>query len=104
MNTQNVVEQVQFRIKDEVLESDLIASSDMVNQWVRQQPGFMYRSLTKSTNGLWTDIVYWQDMECAKTAGDAFASAPENQSIMAAVIEDSVTIQHFDIVSQIGSD
>ena len=100
MTTNNVLEQIQFRLKENVLESDFILASDQINQWVQQQAGFIYRSLAKSTDGLWTDIYYWNDMESADAANKVFPTVPECQALMSAILEESVIMQHLDIVSQ----
>ena len=104
MNDKNVVEQVQFRIKDSVSESEFITLNENLNKWVIEQPGFLYRSLTKSTDGLWIDIVYWKNMESAQNAQSTFSESPECHAVMQAIVEESIIMTHSAVVVQIGYD
>ena len=104
MDQNNVVEQVIYKIKEGISESDFIRQNESLNKWVMDQPGFLYRSLTKAPDDMWIDIVYWKNMESAQKAAETFSSAPECAQVMQAIVEDSVSISHLDVVLQIGYD
>lgn len=94
----NVVEQVEYRLNKAVSEVDFIALNKKVSEWAMQQPGFLYRSLTKSSDDKWIDIVYWEDMDTAQKAADAFHSTTDCQEIMQYIVEESVVMKHFDVM------
>ncbi|MFT2109729.1 hypothetical protein [Marinomonas sp. 2405UD68-3] len=100
----NIVEQVQYRLKQDASEKDLIASSNNLNLWVKEQKGFLYRSLAKSAEGVWIDIIYWQDMKCALDASKAFGSTTEGQAMMEFIDGSTVIMQHLEVMTQVAHD
>lgn len=104
MQTQNnVVEQVQFRLSSGASAEAFLTANEAVNQWVQQQPGFLYRTLTCNEQNEWTDLVFWQDQQTADQAAQAFVKAQETQPLMAAIDKDSVVMKHFEVLSQIAA-
>ncbi len=95
-----VVEMVSYQLKEDVNKEQLAATHEKVNVFLHEQQGFMYRSLSEDDKGLLFDIVYWQDMATAKTAGDAFMAHPAGQSLMALIDEKSVTMRHMPVLTQ----
>lgn len=79
---QTVVEIVTCKLNIGVSDQDYIAASQATDAFVRNLPGFVSRSLSKSDDGTWTDYVTWSDMTSAKAATDAF---PKNDAAMALV-------------------
>ncbi|TBR42762.1 hypothetical protein CBF23_006175 [Marinomonas agarivorans] len=98
MNKNNVVEQVEYRLDKAISEADFIALNKKVSEWAMQQAGFLYRSLTKSSDGKWIDIVYWEDMNTAQKAADAFPSSTDCQKVMPYIIKETVVMRHLDVV------
>ncbi len=100
----HIIEQVQYKLKQDASENDLIDSSNRLNLWVKAQAGFLYRSLAKSSEGVWTDIVYWKDMESALNASKAFGSTPEGQAMMEFIDGSTVIMQHLEVMTQAAND
>jgi hypothetical protein len=94
------VEMVSYRLKNGVTETDLNATHDQVNNFLKAQDGFYYRSLSQGKNGLWYDLVFWQNMECAKAAGDAFMKNPAGQNLIALTDMESVNMQHMEVATE----
>ena len=90
----SVIELVTYQLKSDVSVQQLAETHDSVHEFLKQQPGFIYRSLSRDESGQWFDIVYWQDMAAAKTAGEAFMAAPAGQALGALADMDSVVMRH----------
>jgi hypothetical protein len=95
-----VIEMVSYQLKANVNKEKLAATHENVNAFLHEQQGFMYRSLSEDDKGLLFDVVYWQDMAAAKTAGDAFMAHAAGQSLMALIDEQSVTMRHMPVLTQ----
>jgi len=99
-----VLEMVSYQLKENVTQEQLTATHEKVNEFLHAQQGFMYRSLSEDDKGLLFDVVYWQDMTTAKTAGEAFMAHAAGQSLMALIDEQSVTMRHMPILTQTSTD
>ena len=94
------LELVSYRLKDNISKDQLAATHDDVNQFLQQQEGFMYRSCSEDDSGLIYDIVYWQNMETAKAAGEAFMTHPAGQSLVVLCDESSLTMNHMELLTE----
>lgn len=93
MNT--VIEMVSFKLSAGVTEQDLLAATKQSHAFVAGLDGFQYRSLSyNEASQTWTDIVYWQSMEAAKAAAEAFMASADCQALIALIDKDSVVMQH----------
>ena len=92
--TTTTIEFVTYRLKAGISKQQLTATHDAVNSFLSSQPGFYYRSNSNDKDGLIYDIVYWQSMEHAKAAGEAFMKHSAGQSLIAITDVSSVSMQH----------
>ena len=92
----SVIELVTYKLKTSVTKEQLAATHSDVNTFLVEQPGFMHRSLSEDSNGLLYDIVYWQDMETAKSAGEAFMAHKAGQALAALTDESSISMWHME--------
>ncbi|MCW8885600.1 MAG: hypothetical protein OQK12_10150 [Motiliproteus sp.] len=90
----SVIELVTYQLKSGVNVQQLAETHEGVHEFLKEQPGFIYRSLSQDESGQWFDIVYWQDIATAKSAGDAFMAAPAGQALGALADMDSVVMRH----------
>ncbi len=88
--TTTVIELVTYKLKQGVDKSELNDSHPKVNDFLKAQQGFLYRSLSEDKNGLLHDIVYWQDMSCAELASKAFEQSTACASLMSITDMESV--------------
>lgn len=102
MNT-SVIELVSYKLKAGVSKEQLAATHTQVNAFLKEQPGFMYRSLSEDDSGLLYDIVYWQNMDSAKAAGEAFMAHPAGQSLFVVTDENSITMRHMQALTETSS-
>ncbi len=93
------VEMISYQLKAGVNEANLAATHEGVNEFLKQQPGFCYRSLSCDDKGQWFDVLYWQDMDAIDAADTAFMASQAGQLLLALIDEDSVTMRRMDVVT-----
>lgn len=98
--TTTVVEMVTYNLKSGVNKADFASTHDKVNEWLKKQEGFLYRSVSEDENGLLHDLAYWQDMPTAKAAGDAFMKSDEGQSLCGLIDMDSCHMRHMEVQTE----
>ncbi|WP_420590059.1 hypothetical protein [Bacterioplanoides sp.] len=95
------IELVRYQLKDGVSATELQATHEGVNTFLKQQPGFIYRSNSQDPDGTLYDIVYWQSMEQAQAAGEAFMNSNACQALMTITDETSVNMTHMPVSSEV---
>ncbi len=68
----DTIELVRFRLKQGKTAADWLKANEKITDWIKAQPGFHFRSLSETEDGEWIDMVYWESLEAAKTAGAKF--------------------------------
>jgi hypothetical protein len=68
----DTIELVRFRLQPGKTSADWLKANEKINEWVKAQPGFRFRSLSETEDGEWIDMVYWESLEAAKKAGEKF--------------------------------
>ena len=68
----DTIELVRFRLKQDKTAADWLKANEKINDWIKVQPGFRFRSLSETDDGEWIDMVYWENLEAAKAAGAKF--------------------------------
>lgn len=89
-----VAETVTFRLNTDVTAAQFIALSKQSTDFVRANPGFVFRRLSAGEDGSWTDTVIWKDMETALEVAESFGKQDFAPALMAAIKPDSVQIRH----------
>ncbi len=92
--TQHVAEIVTFTLIKGTTDAAFVALSQTTEAFVRAQPGFVARWLSKGADGRWSDYVIWQDIEAATAAAAQFHDQPFCGPLMAALDKDSVQMRH----------
>lgn len=92
--TQEAIELCIFKLAPGADAAEFEASNKEVNEWVNQQPGFMFRCLSQKEDGTWMDIVHWDSMVSAQQAGDAFIKELGGSQFMKLIDQDSVSMNH----------
>ena len=88
------VEVVSYKLRDGIGKSELTLTHDDINSFCSEQPGFLYRSISHDQNDMWFDIVYWQDIECAKAAGEAFMANEKCQALSKLIDNETLVMRH----------
>ena len=89
----HTVELVRFKIFDDA-EPNFLAANAAINEWLRQQPGFISRQLARKTDGEWIDIVVWESEHAAKTAAANMLPEMGDTDAMKAIDPSTVAIDH----------
>lgn len=92
----NVLETVDFRLKEGVAEADFLRANIEVQHWVSRQPGFKARMLT-CTDGEWLDCVIWDNKAMAEQAAQVFMANLCATDFMNAIDKSSVKLHHREI-------
>lgn len=92
----NVFEIAEFKLNSGVDEAAALKAAEKVSQFAKEQAGFIRRSLTKSSDGIWIDVIEWKNMENAKLAGSKFFQDPRNAEFGAMIDGETVRMQHLD--------
>jgi hypothetical protein len=78
--TVGMVEITTFKLNNGVSSADFVKSAEqMQNAFLKRQEGFIKRTLTKSGDTLWTDIVYWTNKE---SQGKAMQLAEKAEAVI----------------------
>ena len=72
----NVLEIRSFCLRPEADERALIRAADETMRLLRNQRGFMARSIARGADGSWTEIVHWLDQASASAAGERLKHVP----------------------------
>lgn len=92
------IEYVEFKLAEGQSEATLLQGAEESNEWLKEQPGFAYRSLAfDDKKQAWVDVVYWKTTADAQKAGDLFMAEPRCQTLMSVIDSDSVSMNHYSI-------
>ncbi len=100
----STIELVNFKLKSDQDESKLNDLAPLMNEFLKTQPGFYYRTLIKDTDGTFMDIVHWESEEKAKAASDKLMQQPWASELMAITDESSMNFRHIPAIAEIGYD
>lgn len=92
----NVIEIVEFKLNSGTDEAVALKAAEKVSLFAKDQAGFISRSLTKSSDGLWIDILEWNDLETAKLAGSKFSEDSRNAEFGSMIDGETVRMLHLD--------
>ena len=94
-NTQTI-ELVLFKIQGNHTDEEIIQAASKLNEFVKKQPGFISRTLSKAEDGTWKDLVLWTDLESAQKAGEKVMSESCAVDFMGMIDESTMQFLHFD--------
>lgn len=68
---------ISYELSENVSKAHLISvAKQMVNDWMKKQPGFIKWEITEHTDGSLIDIVYWETKDAAKQAEKEMVNIP----------------------------
>lgn len=89
------VETVQFRLNKQANEKEFLLAAELSQEeFFNIQPGFIDRSLSKDTEGLWTDRLRWNLLRHAQLAAQKMDKHPANQAFVEKIDPASVTMHY----------
>lgn len=90
----SAVEIVTFNVTPDATSDVVIQAAEELNDWLRDQPGFLNRTLAHVEGSKWVDIVHWASMDHATTAAQLIMQDMGSCQFMTLVVPDSVAMQH----------
>lgn len=96
MNNQSTVEIVLFKLNVDTNETAFLAAAEAVTPALRAMSGFIDRTLLKTENGQWLDMMHWQSREAAANAAEIFPTLECAKPFGAMLDWNSVTMLHLD--------
>ena len=97
MKNETVIEMVLFRTKEGVELENAKTELKKCNDFLVEQKGFISRKISISDDGQFLDIVFWTDMDAAKTAAEKSCQNPELLKIFSIIDENTQIFKHFEI-------
>ncbi|MER8404209.1 MULTISPECIES: quercetin 2,3-dioxygenase [unclassified Mesorhizobium] len=94
----NVVEITEFALKPGFTEQMFLQTRDEVNDEVRKLKGFINRRLLKSEGG-WTEILEWADIDSAKSAGEVWSTLPGIKNYCSMVNSASIKVGYHSVAA-----
>mgnify|MGYP000585215321 FL=1 len=104
MSNSNVVEIVNFKLASGFTSQDFLSSNEQMELFLKEQQGLLYRSLCEKEDGSYIDIVYWENMELAKQAQQAFFASSLCQTFAQCIEKESVQLEHVTVLACQGCD
>ena len=62
-----------------------------------KQKGFVSRTTTISKDGIFLDLVYWEDVESAENAAEQIIEVPKNAESFEVINQETMQFGHFEI-------
>ncbi len=87
---------VQFSLNPRSKPNAFVAAAKAGEAALRQMPGYRARTLCHS-QGRWSDLVHWQDRDCAAATAAALMSDPAFADFMAMIDPASVILSHHQV-------
>lgn len=85
-------------VKPGVSRAEYLQAASAVETDLRQMPGFRSRTLLAGEGGLWVDLVYWDSLEEALQAAQAFTEIPSALPMIAMLNSDTIRMYHLEPV------
>lgn len=102
MSNSNVVEIVNFKLAAGFTPQDFLTSNEQMDLFLKAQKGLLYRSLCEKDDGSYIDIVYWENIELAKQAQQAFFESTLCQAFAQCIDKESVQLEHVTVIAYQG--
>ena len=68
---------ISYELAENITKEHLVkVAKEVVNSWMKKQPGFIKWEITEHTDGSLIDIVYWETKEAAKDAEKEMVNIP----------------------------
>ncbi len=99
-----IVEMVLFKTNEGISQETAKKAITELNEFVSKQKGFISRKISISEDNQFLDIVYWTDLESAKTASEKAMENPKTLEIFKIMDEKDMVFKHFSIFNEFEKD
>lgn len=97
MQAAKIVEVVQWKSKAGISTTDAKAAIITLNNFIKEQPGFVSRRTALAEDGTFVDIVYWTDIDLAKIASKKAMQSEICIPVFGIMDEEQMTFQYFEL-------
>ena len=95
MANEKTLELVVFQLADGVTDEEFLETTGPVSDWIKTQPGFISRELSRGTEGdKWVEVVWWETLEQAKAASEAAMSSAKCAPMFSKIKFDNIKMIH----------
>jgi len=95
------LEVVRFKLLPGVTDEAFLATNAATVAFLKRQAGFRRRVLSKGSDGMWTDVVEWENLALAQEASKQIMVEPSLVPCMKSMDLESVMMDHLDIALRI---
>ena len=95
-----IIEMVLFKTNKGVKLEDAQKAITELNNFVSKQKGFISRKTSISEDGQFLDVIYWTDLQSAKTASEKAMENPKTLESFKVMDENQMTFKYFSIFNE----
>ncbi len=86
---------ISYKLAENISEDHLLKiASDVLENWMNKQPGFIKWEIHRESDGDYTDIVYWESDGAARKAEADMVNIPNAGDWFACYEEGSISSKH----------
>ncbi|WP_341226107.1 hypothetical protein [uncultured Arcticibacterium sp.] len=86
---------ISYELAENVTKEQLLkVAGQIVNDWMKKQPGFISWEINANSNGSYTDIVSWESKEAAKASEKDMVNIPNANDWYACYKQGSISSQN----------
>jgi len=104
MQKAKIVEVVTGAPKQGISMEEAKAAIMGLNQFVKEQPGFIERKTSINSEGFLLDVIYWTDMESATKASESAINTGVLHPILETIEEETMKMEYFEVFNSIGTE
>lgn len=97
MEQAKIIEMVSWKSKEGISTEDAKLAITKLNDFVKEQPGFVARKTAIAEDGRFLDIVYWTDIASAKIASEEALKSEICLRVFSTIDEKEMTFHHFEM-------
>ena len=98
------VEMVLFKINEGIDKETAKKAITELNEFVSKQKGFISRKTSISDDNQFLDIIYWTDLQSAKTASEKAMENPKTLEAIKVMNENDMIFKYFSIFNECEKD
>jgi beta-lactamase class D len=92
---------ITYELAENKSKEDLLKiAKQIVNDWMKNQPGFIKWEIHTNTEQSFTDIVYWESKEAAKKAEKEMVNIPHAGDWYSCYKEGSISSKNLELIAE----
>ncbi len=92
---------ISYELAEGKSQDDLLkVAGQIVNDWMKKQPGFIKWEINTNADGSYTDVVYWESKEAAKEAEKEMMNIPNAAEWFGCYKQGSITSKNLSLVAE----